>query len=150
MPASCNNVIYRNFFSSTCFGRIRPSSGALAVKLQHMVFCTQFVDGWWSWEPLRRSCVGFVWCRATALLHQVGISLYFKTLTILKLLGSKICDCWTICVVGYSGIYCCKQKCLFNPLRTKNISTYVSSPPPISERTLLFGRFTDLAHFSFL
>jgi len=34
------------FLSSTCFGRIRPSSGALDVKLQHMVFCTQFVDGW--------------------------------------------------------------------------------------------------------
>ena len=22
-----------------------------------MVFCTEFVDGWWSWEPLRGSCV---------------------------------------------------------------------------------------------
>ena len=22
-----------------------------------MVFCTEFLDGWWSWEPLRRSCV---------------------------------------------------------------------------------------------
>jgi len=26
-------------FNSTSFGRISPSSGALAVKLQHMVFC---------------------------------------------------------------------------------------------------------------
>jgi len=34
--------------SSTCFGYIRPSSGALDVELQHMVFCTEFVDGWWS------------------------------------------------------------------------------------------------------
>jgi len=42
-----------------------------------------------------------------------------KTLTILKLLGSKICDCSTICVVGYSEIYCYQQKSLFNPLRTK-------------------------------
>ena len=41
------------FFSSTCFGDIRPSSGALDVELQHMVFCTDFLDGWWSWELLR-------------------------------------------------------------------------------------------------
>ena len=41
MPTWCNNVIYWSFFSSTCFGRIRPTSGALDVKLQHMVspFC---------------------------------------------------------------------------------------------------------------
>jgi len=45
LPTWCNNVIYWSFFSSTCFGRIRPSSGALEVKLQHMVFCTQFIDG---------------------------------------------------------------------------------------------------------
>ena len=29
-------------------GRMRPLSGALDVKLQHMVFCTQSVDEWWS------------------------------------------------------------------------------------------------------
>ena len=29
-------------------------------------FCTEFVNGWWSWEPLRRSCVRCGWCRATA------------------------------------------------------------------------------------
>jgi len=29
-----------------------------------MVFCTEFLDGWWSWEPLRRSCVRCGWCRA--------------------------------------------------------------------------------------
>jgi hypothetical protein len=34
--------------SSTCFGYIRPSSGALEAELQHMVFCTEFLDGWWS------------------------------------------------------------------------------------------------------
>ena len=28
--------------------RIRQSSGALDVELQHMVFCTEFLDGWWS------------------------------------------------------------------------------------------------------
>ena len=28
-----------------------------------MVFCTEFLDGWWSWEPLRRSCVRCGWCR---------------------------------------------------------------------------------------
>jgi len=33
--------------SSTCFGHIRPSSGALDVELQHMVVCTEFLDGWW-------------------------------------------------------------------------------------------------------
>ena len=33
--------------SSTCFGYIRPSSGALDVELQRMVFCTEFLDGWW-------------------------------------------------------------------------------------------------------
>ena len=36
----------------TYFGRIRPSSGALDVELQHMVFCTEFVGGLWSWQPL--------------------------------------------------------------------------------------------------
>jgi len=35
------------FLSSTCFGRLRPSSGALDIELQHMVFCTEFLDGWW-------------------------------------------------------------------------------------------------------
>jgi len=28
----------------------------LNVELQHMVFCTEFLDGWRSLEPLRRSC----------------------------------------------------------------------------------------------
>jgi len=31
-----------------------------------MVFCTEFLDGWWSWEPLCRSCVRCGCCRATA------------------------------------------------------------------------------------
>jgi len=65
MSTWCNNVIYWSFFSSTCFGYIRPSSGALDVELQHMVFCTEFLDGWWSWEPLRRSCVRCGWCRTS-------------------------------------------------------------------------------------
>jgi len=30
-----------------------------------MVFCTEFLDGWWSWEPLYRSCVRCRLCRAT-------------------------------------------------------------------------------------
>jgi len=38
------------------------SSGALDAELQHMVFCTEFVGGWWSWEPLRKLCV---WCGRT-------------------------------------------------------------------------------------
>jgi len=29
-----------------------------------MDFCTEFLEGWWSWEPLRRSCVRCGWCRA--------------------------------------------------------------------------------------
>ena len=44
---------------------VRPSSGALDVELQHMVFCTEFLDGWWSWEPLCRSCLRCGWCRAS-------------------------------------------------------------------------------------
>ena len=28
-----------------------------------MVFCTDFLDGWWSWEPLRRFCLRCGWCR---------------------------------------------------------------------------------------
>ena len=44
-PTWCSNVVYWSFFSWTCFGRIRRSSSALDVTLQHMVFCTQFVDG---------------------------------------------------------------------------------------------------------
>jgi len=47
---------YWCILSSTCFRYIRPSSGALDVKLQHVVFCTEFLDGWWFWELLRRSC----------------------------------------------------------------------------------------------
>jgi len=31
-----------------------------------MVFCTEFLDGRWSWEPLRSSCVRCGWCRAVA------------------------------------------------------------------------------------
>jgi len=30
-----------------------------------MVFCTEFLDGWWSWEQLRRLCVRCEWCRAS-------------------------------------------------------------------------------------
>ena len=36
----------------------RPSSGTSDVELQRMVFCTEFLDEWWSWEPLHRSCMG--------------------------------------------------------------------------------------------
>jgi len=54
---------YWCILSSTCFGYIRPSSGALDVELQHMVFCTEFLEGWWSWEPLLISCVRCGWCR---------------------------------------------------------------------------------------
>jgi len=36
MPTWCKNVIYWSFLSSTCFGCIRPSSGAPDVKLQHL------------------------------------------------------------------------------------------------------------------
>ena len=53
----CQLDATRHFYwcilSSTCFGYIRPSSGALDVELQHMVFCTEFLDGWCSWEPHR-------------------------------------------------------------------------------------------------
>jgi len=52
------------FLALTCFGYICPSSGALDIELQHTVFCTEFLDGWWFWEPLRRSCVRCGWCRA--------------------------------------------------------------------------------------
>ena len=53
MPTWCNKVIYWCILSSICFGYIRPLSGALGVKLQHMVFCTELLDRWWSWEPHR-------------------------------------------------------------------------------------------------
>ena len=39
-----------------------PSTWALDFELQHMVFCTEFLDGWWSWELLRRSCERCGWC----------------------------------------------------------------------------------------
>jgi len=52
------------FLARHVFGYIRPSSRALGIELQHMVFCTEFWDGWWSWEPLRRSCVRWGWCHA--------------------------------------------------------------------------------------
>jgi hypothetical protein len=48
-----NRWFYWCNLNSTCFGYIRPSSGALDVELQHVVFCTELLDGWWFWEPLR-------------------------------------------------------------------------------------------------
>jgi len=36
------------------------------VELQHMVFGTEFLDGWCSWEPLPRSCVQCGWSRRAA------------------------------------------------------------------------------------
>jgi len=39
--------------SSTCFGYIRPSSGALDFELQHMVFCTEI----WIVGGLESRCV---------------------------------------------------------------------------------------------
>jgi len=51
------------FLARQVSGYTRPSSGALDIELQHMVFCTKFLDGWWSWEPLRRSFVRCGWCR---------------------------------------------------------------------------------------
>jgi hypothetical protein len=53
---------YWCILSSTCFWYTRPSSGALDAELKHMVFCTEFLDWWWSWEPLRRLCVRCGWC----------------------------------------------------------------------------------------
>jgi len=35
------------------------------LELQHMVFCTECLEGWWSWQPSRRSCVRCGWCHAT-------------------------------------------------------------------------------------
>jgi len=59
-------LFYWYILSSTCIGYIRPPSGALDVELQHMVFCTEFLDGWWSCEPLCMSCVRCGWCFRTA------------------------------------------------------------------------------------
>ena len=54
------------FLARNISGGIRPSTGVLDVELQHMAFCTESLDRWWSWEPLRRSCVRcgwwFYWC----------------------------------------------------------------------------------------
>ena len=41
------------FLARHVSGYISPSSGGFD-ELQHMVFCTDFLDGWWSSEPLRR------------------------------------------------------------------------------------------------
>jgi len=30
-----------------------------------MVFCSEFLDGWWSWQTVSKSCVRCGWCRAT-------------------------------------------------------------------------------------
>ena len=73
--AKCQLDATRYFYwcilSSTCFGYIRPSSGALEFELQLMVFCTEFLDVWWSREPLRRSCVRCGWCCATRTVHTI-------------------------------------------------------------------------------
>jgi len=64
----CQLVATRQFYwcilSSTCYRYIRPLSRSLDVELQHMVFCTEFLDGWWSWEPLCRPCLWCGWCCA--------------------------------------------------------------------------------------
>jgi len=52
--------------------------------MQHMVFCTEILDGWWSWEPLRRSCMRCGWCRACAARH-----LFFRHLRKERRLKSK-------------------------------------------------------------
>ena len=86
----CNNVIHWSFLSSTCFGRIRPSSVVQDVKLQHMVFGTLKNEGTWSvcivatitssvpdnglMRPKNVELRKLQWI---ILLHQVGISLYF-------------------------------------------------------------------------
>jgi len=36
------------FLARHVSGTYGPSSGALDVELQRMVFCTEFLDGWWS------------------------------------------------------------------------------------------------------
>ena len=38
-----------------------------------MVFCTEFLDGWWSWEPLHRSCVRCGCCHARQHPHRILI-----------------------------------------------------------------------------
>jgi len=57
--------VYWCILNSTCFEYIRPSSEGLDVELQHTVYCTEFLDGWWSWEPMRRSCVRCGWFSAS-------------------------------------------------------------------------------------
>ena len=39
-----------------------------------MVFCTEFLDGWWSWDPLRRSCLRCGWCRAPSAPYTVALN----------------------------------------------------------------------------
>ena len=79
------NLMQKRWFywcilSVTCFGYVRPSSGALDVELQHMVFCTEFLDGWWS-SLLRRSCVQCRWCRAVPCTVQTTYAAALKTTT---------------------------------------------------------------------
>ena len=49
-----------------------------------MVLCTEFLDGWWSWEPLRRSCVRCGWCRAknTSIKLPCCINLAFHIISV--------------------------------------------------------------------
>jgi len=56
------------FLARHILGTYTPSSGALDVDLKHVVFCTEFLDEWWSWEPLRGSCVRCWWRRAPSAL----------------------------------------------------------------------------------
>jgi hypothetical protein len=65
------NVIYWCSFTSTCFGRLRPSSGALDRVLQLTVFCTQFVAGRLSGQPVRRPCVQCGGLCSSSTLHTV-------------------------------------------------------------------------------
>jgi len=46
LESRCVGLVYGA--DGAVHGTICPSSGALDVELQHMVFCTEFLDGWWS------------------------------------------------------------------------------------------------------
>jgi len=61
------------FLSTLNYDDGQPYIRFIKFSLQHMVFCTQLVDGWWSWEPLRQLffSAGFIkpyWCDGLVLL----------------------------------------------------------------------------------
>ena len=66
MPIWCNKVILLMYSQLYMFPVHMPIIRSIRCCVAAYGFVHRVLDGWWSWEPLRRSCVRYGWCCATA------------------------------------------------------------------------------------